>query len=76
MTICKVLDILPIEDNTAIVAEGDRQLFKNGIGILDENGKPFLVLSVGMDTVFDTTNVPNRVSLLLEGKFSSHKLFV
>lgn len=78
MTICNVLNILPIDDNTAIVVDVPRKMFRNGTGILDENGKPYEVLSVGMERIgdYDYDNVLNKTSLLIAGRFSSKKIFV
>ncbi len=77
MTICKVLSTLPIDENTAIVVEGSRELFRNGIGILDESGKPYEVLSVGMDDSADATiESIDKSSLLVRGTFSSSRIYV
>lgn len=75
MTICKVLSSLEIGDNTAIVVDSGRELFKNGVGILDENGKPFEVISVGIDKEVEVFN-EEKASLLIEGKFTSSKVFI
>ena len=76
MTICNVLSTMTIGDNTAVVVDGSGELFRNGIGILDENGKPFEVLSVGMDNMINAEDILNKTSLLLNGCFTSKKLFV
>lgn len=76
MTVCNVLDTLTIGNDTAIVVDSSRELFRNGTGILDENGKPFEVLSVGLDDIIDMDADSEKASLLLSGKFSSHKIFV
>ncbi len=76
MTICNVLNILPIDDDTAIVVEGSRELFHKGIGILDDTGKPHEVLSVGMDGIIDPEVVQNRTSLLIKGIFESTRIYV
>lgn len=76
MTICNVLSILPVDGDTAVVVDSPRMLFKNGIGILDENGKPFEVLSVGMESPTNLVAESEKTSLLLAGKFSSKKIFV
>lgn len=76
MTVCNILSNIPIDENTAIVVEGSRELFGSGTGILDENGKPFVVLSVGMDGPINTDAMLNKASLLIEGNFDSKKLFV
>jgi len=78
MTIYNVLSILPVDNNTAIVVECSREMFKNGIGILDEDGKPHEVISIGMDRIGNKNieNVSGKTSLLISGSFSSKKIFV
>ena len=76
MTIFNVLKTMTIGNNTAVVVEGPGKLFRNGIGILDESGKPYEVLSVGMPNVFNTEDLSDKTSLLVNGDFSSNKMFV
>lgn len=74
MTICNVLKTMKIGNNTAVVVDGSKELFYNGLGVLDEKGKPYEVLSVGMDKTFDT--ISDKTSLLLSGSFESTKIFI
>jgi hypothetical protein len=76
MTVCNILNTLPIGNDTAVVVEGSRDLFQIGTGVLDENGKPYVVLSVGMEEYFNPEDMMNKSSLLLEGNFASKRLFV
>lgn len=76
MTICNVLGSMPIGDNTSIIVDGGGELFRAGIGILDENGKPYEVLSVGMDSGANVDDMLNKTSLLLSGKFMSSRIFI
>lgn len=76
MTVCDVLRILPIGNDTAVVIDGSRELFRNGTGVLNDEGKPFVVLSVGMDLIEDFKNVSDKTSLLIKGSFKSKMLFV
>ncbi len=76
MTIYNVLSAMIIDDNTAVIVDGSGELFRNGMGVLDENGKPFEVLSVGMDCALKTEDVLNKTSLLLKGNFLSKRMFV
>lgn len=76
MTIYKVIGILPIDGNTAVTIDGRGDLFKNGIGILDENGKPYEVLSVGMTAGSNVEEMLNKTSLLIKGDFSSAQMYV
>jgi hypothetical protein len=73
MKVFKVIDTLKIGDNTSIIINDKGSEIKNGVGILDEYGKPYVVLSVGMNNNkgrMDTT------TLLIEGAFNSSKIFL
>jgi hypothetical protein len=76
MVIYNVIDTLPIGNNTSVLIDGDGKYFKNGVGILDENGKPYEVLTVAMSSGRNIDDLLNKTSLLVKGKFSSKKLFV
>ena len=76
MTICNVLKSMTIGENTAVVVDGPKDLFYNGLGILDENGTPYEVLSVGMDKPFESDSLSDKTSLLLNGSFLSKKIFI
>ncbi len=73
MTILDVIDTAPINGDTTVIVYGDDSILKNGIGILDSNGKPYKVKSVGL-----TSQEGNRKTtpLLVEGSFSSSMIFV
>ena len=75
MTICNVLATMTIDDNTAVAVEGKRELFYNGIGVLDENGKPFEVLTVGMNYFTDVNDLMDKTPLLIKGNFVSKKMY-
>lgn len=73
MTILDVIDTAPINGDTTVIVKGDDSILKNGIGILDANGKPYRIKSVGLTTgTGDRTTTP----LLVEGNFVSSKVFV
>ena len=76
MTVFKVIGRMSVGDNTAIVVDCKGNLFHNGVCILDENGKPYEVLSVGMDSGVNVEEMLNKTSLLIEGNFVSSKLFI
>ena len=76
MTICNVLKTISVGDNTAIVVDGSGDLFRNGTGILDEKGKPYEVLSVGMDMIVNEEDRIGKTTLLLTGDFLSSKIYV
>lgn len=76
MTVFNVLGSLKIGEDTAIIVDGPGEYFKNGTGVLDETGKPYEVLSVGLDAFPLSEDKFNKTSLLLGGTFSSRKLFV
>lgn len=73
MRVYDVIDTLKIGGNTSIVINDRGKDIKNGIGILDEHGKPYVVLSVGMN---NTKGKLETTTLLIEGIFKSNKVFV
>jgi len=76
MTICDVLSVISIGDNTAVVVDGSSVLFRNGMEVLDEYGNSFEILSVGVDTMTHAEEIMNKTSLLIKGCFNSDVLFV
>ena len=73
MTILDVIDYASINGDTTVIVEGDDSILKNGIGILDDNGKPHKIKSVGLTSDSDSrTTTP----LLIEGPFKSSRIFV
>ncbi len=56
-----------------MIVKGDDLILRNGIGILDAEGKPFKIKSVGL-----TSGEGDRITtpLLVEGSFSSTRIFV
>ena len=73
MTILDVIDTAPINGDTAVIVKGDDSVLKNGIGILDSNGKPYRIKSVGL-TSNDEGN--KTTPLLVEGSFQSIRIYV
>lgn len=73
MKVHNVISKLRIGDNTSIVINDKGKDIYNGIGILDENGTPYVVLSVGMN---NTKGELKTTTLLIEGEFNSNKIFV
>lgn len=73
MKVHNVISKLKIGDNTSIVINDKGKDMHNGIGILDENGTPYVVLSVGMN---NTKGELKTTTLLIEGEFNSNKIFV
>lgn len=73
MTILDVIDTAPINGDTTVIVRGDDSVLKNGIGILDAEGKPFRIKSVGL-----TSGDGDRLTtpLLVEGSFSSTRMYV
>lgn len=73
MTILKVIDSAPVNGDTTVIVKGDDSILKNGIGILDTNGKPYKIKSVGLTSgVGDSMTTP----LLVEGAFESTRIYV
>ena len=73
MRVIEVIDTLKIGNNTSIGIKDKCPEIKNGVGILDENGKPYIVLSVGLTK---TTGEINSTIILVEGDFNSKKIFI
>jgi hypothetical protein len=73
MKVFNVVDMLKIGDNTSIIIDDKGADIKNGIGILDEYGKPHIVLSVGMN---NNKGRMDATTLLIEGAFNSNKIFL
>lgn len=74
MTILEVIGSMPVEENTSVIVKGDGELLKNGIGILDSDGKPHRIISVGMSS---PENAKDRTTpILVEGKFDSDRIYV
>ena len=76
MTICNVLATMRISENTAVVVDKPRDMFRNGMQVLDGNGNAYEILSVGIELLNDFVAESNKTSLLIEGEFSSDKLYV
>ena len=73
MKVIKVKDRLKIGKNTSVIIDDNGKELKNGMGVLDADGNPYVILSIGMNSIkgsMDTT------TLLLEGDFDSDKIFV
>ena len=71
-----VLSRMDIGDNTAAVVKGPRDLLRNGIAASDEDGMIFEIISVGMDNDINAEYKPDKISILIKGKFTSERLFV
>jgi hypothetical protein len=65
-----------ISENTAVVVDNPRDMFRNGMQVLDGDGKMYEVLSVGIELLNDFASESNKTSLLIAGEFSSDKLYV
>ena len=76
MTICNVLSTMKVGNNTAVIVDGSGEMFRNGMCILDDSGRPYEVLSVGMDVIVDTNEILKKTSLLVKGVFTSKGIFV
>ena len=73
MTILEVVGTAAINGDTIVIIKGDDSVLKNGIGILDAEGKPYKIISVGLTSRSDNGNT---TPLLVEGVFSSNRIYV
>ena len=69
----EVIDTLKIGNNTSIIIKDKGMDVKNGTALLDDNGKPHVILSVGMNN--DKGSI-ETTTLLLEGEFKSKKIYI
>ena len=76
MSTCNVLHTMVIGNNTAVVVDCRGEKLRNGIGIKDENGQTYKLLSVGMDGGSIDKSSFDKTSLLIEGSFSSKRIIV
>ena len=73
MTIFDVIETAPINGDTTVIVKGDDSVLKNGIGVLDSNGKPYRIKSVGLTSGGDgSVTTP----ILIEGTFNSSRMYV
>ncbi len=73
MTILEVVDTATINGDTTVIVRGDDSVLKNGIGILDANGKPYKIKSVGLTS---NNEGSETTPLLVEGSFQSTRIYV
>ena len=73
MTILEVVGTAAINGDTTVIVKGDDSVLKNGIGILDDEGKPYKIISVGLTSGSDNGNT---TPLLVEGVFASNRIYV
>lgn len=77
MTVLDVVGTVPLNGNTSAVIKGDGSVLKNGIGILDSDGKPHVVISVGLSSgIADMVEEKKTTAILVEGIFSSKRIYV
>ena len=76
MKIYNVIKKLPVGGNTAVIIDGTGEMFANGTGVIDENGTPFEVLSVGMSSLREFDLADRKTDLLIKGEFLADRLFV
>lgn len=75
MIIYDVIGSMPLNGNTSVIINSKGESLKNGIGILDEDGKPHDVISVAIATSNNIESM-NKTMLLISGEFSSSKIYV
>ena len=73
MRVLQIMDTLKLGNNTLIAVNDPCEDIKNGSGILDENGKPYVILSIGTNSNKENINITN---ILIEGELQSKKIFI
>lgn len=72
-----VVNTIRIGNNTAILVDGKGISFKNGMMVSDVEKETYKVISVGMSGgILDMEHALDKTSLLVEGFFSSNKIYV
>lgn len=72
-----VINTIQIGNTTSVLVHGRGTPFKNGIIVSDTKGEIYKVIAVGMSgSVLDVNNALDKTSLLVEGSFSSNKMYV
>lgn len=75
MIVYDVIGSVPFNENTSVVINSNGEHLRNGLGVLDDQGKPHVILSVAMTTSNKESSI-NKTTLLVSGEFSSLKLYV
>ena len=78
MKTCKVINKMPVGENTVVNVDTGEDLFRNGMEIHDEKGNLFIVLSVAM-VHYKPEYLEKRwkeTTLLIKGEFTSNKVLV
>lgn len=70
----KIIDKLPINNNTIVSIEGNGNGLKNGIDVVNELGKRFKILSVGMIRMVNAEDIGKITSLMIEGTFEGETI--
>jgi len=73
MRVMKVIDTLKVGNNTLIAVDDPCEDIKNGYGVIDENGKPHEIISIGTNNNKKSINITN---ILIEGDIKAKKIFV
>lgn len=76
MKMYNVISTLVIGDNTSAILGAPFQEFKKGMMVLDDSGKPYEILSIGMTNGGNALDCLNKANLLIKGHFKSKKMYV
>jgi len=69
----KIMDTLKIGNNTLIAVDDPCEDIKNGSALLDDSGKPYVILSIGTNSNKNNINITN---ILIDGHIKSEKIFL
>ncbi|NDO19941.1 hypothetical protein FMM68_09765 [Lachnospiraceae bacterium MD329] len=73
----KVLSKLIFDGKTSLAVEGDCTALKNGDTIVDENGKAFIIVSVGMTHYENPEHWKTMANILIDGvDFAGERLTI
>lgn len=70
----KVIDTFSIGGNTSVTIEGNGDELCNGLGITDEKGREYRILSVAMVHYENPSDIKKSTALLIEGNFTGKEI--
>lgn len=73
MRVLKIMDTLKIGNNTLLAVDDPCEDLKNGCALLDEQGKPHIIISIGTNSNKENINITN---ILIKGDIQSQNIFI
>ena len=70
----KVLNILEVGKNTAVMISGNGSGLAKNTVVTGESGKEYRIISIGMPAGIDSNEIDKTTDLLIEGKFDEKQI--